>query len=279
MRLGRFEIFFPTDGSFSLDGGAMFGVVPRVIWEKTNPPDSLNRVPLSLSSLLIKTGEANILVDTGVGERFDEKFKTNYAIDKKEGGLEAALSALGLGKGDIDIVVNTHLHFDHAGGNTAGWDGPVPAFPHARYIVQKGELEAALNPNERTRASYRQGDFRPVMDAGLFELVEDEGVIADGVSVIKAPGHNENMQVVKVCSEGHTAVFLSDLVPTATHLKYPYIAGYDLFPLETLKMKKKIIEQAAKERWLLVFCHDPFIRCGYVSIKDGTPVLEKVNEG
>ncbi|MBI5826899.1 MAG: MBL fold metallo-hydrolase [Deltaproteobacteria bacterium] len=276
MDFGEFEIFALSGGAMRLDGGAMFGVVPRPLWEKTNPPDEKNRILLGLNALLIKTPGHNILVDTGIGGKGDEKFRSRYCLDG-ENALGMALKDAGLIEDDITVVINTHLHFDHAGGNTVFDSGVFrPAYGNARYLVQRGELDAALNPNERTRASYRPEDFMPIIDAGLFDLLDGDAEVADGVSVFRTPGHNRDIQLVKIESKGTKAVFLSDTIPTAAHLKYPYIAGYDLFPLETLKAKKEIIEEAARERRLLVFSHDPCHAMGYVSIADGEPVFEKI---
>jgi len=276
MILGDFEIHPVSDGHFRLDGGAMFGVVPRTLWEKTNPPDDKNRILLGLNPLLIKTPDLNIIVDTGIGPRWDEKNKAIYGIDRKP-TLHESLEKLGITEDDIDIVINTHLHFDHAGGNTVIRDGKtVPAFKSAKYVVQKGEWDDAMDPNERTRASYRPEDFVPVKEAGLFELIEGDKVITEGVKVFRTGGHNRNIQLVRVDSKGETAVFLGDMIPTVSHLNYPYIMGYDLFPVETLKVKKEIIEKASEGRWLLAFEHDPDSRMGYVTIKDGKPEFEKV---
>jgi len=278
MDLGDFKLYSLSDGVFRLDGGAIFGVVPKTLWEKSATPDEKNRVALGINPLLIRTGSDNILVDTGIGDRWDEKSRTLYAIDRRP-TLGESLASAGLAPEDITVVINTHLHFDHAGGNTVAGPGGTarPAFPGARYIVQRGEWEAANAPNERTRASYRQADFVPVMEAGLLELIDGDGELVDGVSVFKTSGHNRDIQLVKVTSGEQTAVYLSDIVPTAAHLKYPFIMGYDLYPLDTLKAKKEILALAAKERWLLVFAHDPSATMGYVSMAEGKPVFEKLS--
>jgi len=276
LKLGSVDIFPVSDGEFRLDGGAMFGVVPRAIWERTNPPDEKNRVTLGLNPLLVRTSEANILVDTGIGGKGDKKFNSIYGVDRKR-TLRGSLAALGLGPEDIDIVICTHLHFDHAGGNTVVEGGRlVPAFPKARYIVQRGEWEAATSPNERTHASYRPIDFVPLMDAGALELIEGDGEVAKGVSVFRTSGHNRDIQLVAVRSEGKTAVFLGDIIPTTTHLRLPYIMGYDLFPLDTLKAKKEILAEAAANGWLLVFEHDPAATMGYMRFNGDAPEFEKV---
>ena len=276
MDFGLMKIFPVSDGSFRLDGGAMFGVVPRAIWEKTSPPDELNRVSLGINALLIQTDGKNILVDTGIGDKGSLKFNTIYAIEKKE-TLLGSLAALGMHPAQIDMVICTHLHFDHAGGNTVS-EGSIlkPAFPNARYMVQRGEWEAATNPNERTRASYRPDDFLPLLDSGQIEFMEGDGEVAEGVAVFRTSGHNRDIQLVSMRSQGKTAVFLGDIIPTTAHLHLPCIMGYDLFPLDTLKAKKEILSQAVSERWLLIFEHDPDAKMGYVTMKQGTPVFEKV---
>ena len=276
MELGRMKIFPVSDGSFRLDGGAMFGVVPRAIWEKVSPPDELNRVSLGINALLIQTASKNILVDTGIGNKGSAKFNSIYAIDKKE-TLRSSLAALGINSAQIDMVICTHLHFDHAGGNTVPEGGILkPAFPNARYMVQRGEWEAATNPNERTRASYRPEDFLPLLDSGQIEFMEGDGEVAEGVAVFRTSGHNRDIQLVSIRSQGKTAVFLGDIIPTTAHLHLPYIMGYDLFPLETLKAKKEILSQAASEKWLLIFEHDPDAKMGFVTMRQGTPIFEKV---
>ncbi|MBZ0221023.1 MAG: MBL fold metallo-hydrolase [Candidatus Methylomirabilis sp.] len=278
MEFGGFRIFSLSDGSFRLDGGAMFGVAPKAMWEPLCPPDEKNRIPLSIRPLLIQTGSENILVDTGIGDKGDARFKSIYAVDRGR-TLSGSLEAVGLSPSDIDIVINTHLHFDHAGGNTVKEGGVLrPAFPNARYIVQRGEWEAALNPNERTRGSYCPDEFLPLMVAGQLELIEGGGEVVSGVSVIRTGGHNRDNQIVSVCSEGLTAVFTGDLIPTTRHLRIPFITAYDLFPLDTLKAKKEILSEAAEKRWLLIFEHDPETEMGYVRFMGKDPVLEKLNK-
>lgn len=266
MKVGTFEIYPINDGNIYLDGGAVFGIVPRVLWEKAFSPDEKNRIPLSLHCLLIVTKKYKILIDTGLGTKHNEKFCQIYGIDKKSSLLES-LHRFGYEPKDIDFVINTHLHFDHSGGNTFlnGTGKIVPTFPKARYFVQKGEIDAAVNSNERTRASYLAEDFLPLDDFKLLSVVHEETIEVDaGISLIKTGGHTRHHQCVKIASEGHVAFFLGDLIPTVAHLQYPYIAGYDLFPLETLENKKKVLQQAFEEHWLLIFQHDPKIAMGYL---------------
>ncbi len=260
MRLGSIEIYPVSDGTFRIDGGALFGVVPRVLWEKTNPPDEKNRVLLGLNQLLIIADNKKILIDTGMGDKGGEKFLSIYEL-KREKDLFGSLRSIGVEPRDIDIVINTHLHFDHAGGNTVIKDHrPVPAFPRAKFIVQKGELEAALSPDERTRASYHREDIEPLVEAGLLETVEGDTQIVPGVSVKRDCGHTEHYQTVIIESEGRKALFLGDLVPTTTHLRLPYIMSFDQYPTETLKRKKELLARALKENWLLIFQHDPAVK-------------------
>ncbi len=279
--LGDIRVFPLSDGSIRLDGGAMFGVVPRVLWERDNPPDEKNRIPLGIRPILIETAEKKILVETGMGGRWDERERRMYGIEREE-TLEGSLRSLGHGPGDVDMVINTHLHFDHAGGNC--WVDPtgvlVPAFPSARYLVQRVEFENAAAPNERTHASYRPGDFMPLEEAGLLELIDtpegEETMVAEGVFVFRTSGHNAGIQLVRVEGSGGAALFLSDIVPTASHIAYPYIAAYDLFPLDTLEVKKRLIGEAARRGWFLFFYHDPVVRCATVDMEDGSPRASRV---
>lgn len=246
------------DGFFSLDGGAMFGVVPKVLWEKKYPADPQNRIKLGLNSLLIRKDDVSILVDTGMGGHLKSKLYDYYSVDR-DPGLITALQEMGISSNDIDIVINTHLHFDHCGGNTLeDKNGKmVPAFPNAKYIIQKGEWEYANDPCERDRPSYARSTFLPIEEFGLLELVDGSVEIAEGVEVIRTPGHTAYHQCVKVQAGGKVLFFLGDLVPTSAHVGLSYIMSYDLMPLETLESKKKILNQAVDEDWIVAFNHDP----------------------
>lgn len=265
MKLGAFDIFPVTDGRFRLDGGAMFGVVPKALWERCCPADDKNRVQLALTPLLIRAHGKHILVDTGIGDKWDGKARDIYAIERTT-PLAGSLKALGLRPDDIDLVVNTHLHFDHAGGNTVrAEDGALaPAFPRATYLVQRGEYEDAVLANERTRASYQTDNLVPIAQRHRWEFLDGDTEILPGVSVVVTHGHTACHQAVKIESDGHVAFYLGDLIPTAAHLPLPYIMGYDLHPLKTLEAKRRVLEQASVERWLLIFEHDPQAPMGYV---------------
>lgn len=268
MKFGNFNIEILSDGNFWLDGGAMFGIVPKPIWNKLNPADELNRIKLGLNCLLIQTEDKNILVDTGIGDKFDEKFKERFKINKSS-NLISALKEVKLEPENIDIVINTHLHFDHAGGNTHIKGNKIlPSFPQARYIIQRGEWEDAINPNERTRASYLKETLIPIKEKGLLELIEGDKEILPGIKVIVTGGHTLNHQVVLIESENKKALYLGDLIPTTSHIKLPYVMGYDLYPLNTMKKKKEILNKAAEEHWLLIFEHDPYTKMGYLEKRE-----------
>ncbi len=265
---GEFRLWVLSDGLFRLDGGAMFGVVPRVLWEKSNPPDKLNRITMALNPLLVECGKELVLVDTGIGDKYDEGFGEMFSIDQRP-KLAESLAEAGFSPRDVTIVVNTHLHFDHVGGNTfRDEDGRVvPAFPSAAYVIQAGEWKDAVSPNERSRRSYLADDFLPLEEVGLVRLVDGETELTPGVRVIPTPGHTRHHQSVLISSGGGSVFYPGDLIPTGSHVPYPYIMGYDLFPLETLEQKKEILPRAFREDWLFVFEHDPVIRLGKLEEK------------
>ena len=264
MKLGKFDIQPVTDGRFRLDGGAMFGVVPKMLWERCCQPDDQNRISLGLNCLLIRAGRKNILVDTGLGDKEDAKFQEMFAVERIP-TLRDSLKMQGLQPEDIHMVVNTHLHFDHAGGNTVRENGAiVPTFPRAKYFVQRGEYEDAARANERTRASYRRENFTPVAHVDQWEFMDRETELVTGVSVVVTEGHTRHHQSIKIESEGQIAFYLGDLIPTVSHLPLPYIMGYDLYPLQTLETKRWVLDRALSENWLLVFEHDPRVLMGRV---------------
>jgi len=276
MKLGDIEFHILSDGQFRLDGGAMFGVVPRPLWEKRMPPDERNRITLGMNCLLIRTAGKWVLVETGAGDKWDAKHRDIFAI----GGpprLPDHLHARGVKPEQIDIVINTHLHFDHCGWNTRIVDGKArPTFPNARYVVQRGELEHAKQPTERDRASYLLDNFRPVEESGQWWLLEGDREVVPGVEVVRLPGHTRDMQGVRLSSGGKSAIFFADLVPTTAHLPFPWIMGYDLYPMTTLENKKKWIPEAARQGWLCLFAHDPQVPAAYLRERDGRYEAEPV---
>jgi glyoxylase-like metal-dependent hydrolase (beta-lactamase superfamily II) len=248
-----------------LDGGAMFGVVPKPLWERRIPADARNRIPLQMRCLLVEHQDGLVLIDTGAGNKDDAKFRDIYGLENLgtpgPTRLEDGIRETGNDPADVKWVINTHLHFDHAGGDTVRHpDGSIaPSFPAARYVVQKGELEFAATPNERIRASYLAPNFQPVAEAGRFQLIEGDVQILPGIRALRTPGHVPWHQSILVQDGGETACFLGDLVPTTAHLPAPWIMGYDLEPLVTLETKKRVLKRAADEDWLLIFEHDPAV--------------------
>jgi glyoxylase-like metal-dependent hydrolase (beta-lactamase superfamily II) len=272
-RLGDFTLHALESGTQRLDGGAMFGVVPKPLWEKRIPADARNRIPLGLRCLLVETRDALVLVETGLGNKENEKFLDIYGVDNGASDaahpdrLQELIVQAGFSPAAVDVVIDTHLHFDHAGGNTfRDAEGQVRvAFPNARYFVQRGEWEWAHRTNERTSASYLPDNYEPVMAAGRLELVEGDVEIVPGISVMRTPGHCPGHQSVLVQSGGETACFLADVIPTFAHLPLPWIMGYDVEPLVTLESKRALLGRAVDERWLLVSTHDPFTAWGYAA--------------
>lgn len=277
MRLGRFGIYPIRDGRFRLDGGAMFGIVPRVLWEKTNPPDDRNRIEMSLGVLLVEAHGKKILIDTGIGNKVDAKSKDIYAVDRNP-PLEEELARRGVSPDDIDIVINTHLHFDHCGGNTRKSErGAIePTFRKAKYFIQRGEYDFARTPNERTHGSYLAENYERLIATGQVELLDGDTEVLPGIHALVTPGHLMHHQSVVLESDGRKAIFWGDLIPTCTHVRYPYIMGYDLFPLLTLETKKRLLPRAHEEGWLLVFQHDPAIAIGKLAKQNDRLIVEPI---
>ncbi len=266
---GDLRVTIVSAGTLWLDGGAMFGVVPKALWAKLRPPDERNRILLGMNVVLVDDGVTRTLIDNGAGTKWDAKKRDIYGFTLRS--PEEFLRPAGLTPSDIDVVLDSHLHFDHAGGNT-GPDAQgraVPAFPNARYVVQKGELEFARSDNERIRASYVPDDFEPVAAAGMFDFVEGDARVDERIEVLLAPGHTPFLHVPLIRTGEHTIAFLADLVPTASHVPFPYIMGYDLEPLRTLESKKRILRMAAREGWRLVFEHDVDLPIGVLRDEGG----------
>ncbi len=268
-------------GIQKLDGGAMFGVVPRPLWSRRITPDDRNRISLALRCILIEHPDGWTLLDTGIGNKENEKFTDIYGVaNAGQTGptqLEDALAEAGVEPGDIRWVINTHLHFDHAGGNTVRQGGEVRlAFPNATYVVQKGELEYARNTNERTQASYLPPNFEPIADAGRWRLIEDDEQILPGIRARVVPGHVPYLQAIVIESGDDTAVFVADLIPTVAHLPLPWIMGYDVEPLRTLESKRALLEDASANHWRVIFEHDPDVVSGLVVSGERGPELVDV---
>jgi glyoxylase-like metal-dependent hydrolase (beta-lactamase superfamily II) len=273
IELGDVTVHLLNDGRFALDGGAMYGVVPRALWEKHDPPDEKNRVTLGLNIALVLTGGKKVLVDAGIGDKWSDKERAIYRIERTRTLLDS-LRELGYGPEDIDVVVNTHLHFDHAGGNTTLRDGKVvPTFPKARYVVQMGEWEDATHPNERNRASYLEPNFVPLAESRQLETVQGQAEVAPGVHVVPVGGHTAYHQMVIVEGGRQALVIPTDLVPTASHLPLPYIMGYDLFPVGTLEAKRRVLKDAAERGSTLLFYHDVRTPLGKIKLEKDRYVL------
>ncbi|MGO9641922.1 MAG: MBL fold metallo-hydrolase [Candidatus Acidiferrales bacterium] len=276
MRLGDIEFAMLRDGDIWLDGGAMFGIVPKPLWEKVCPSDARNRIQVAMNCLLVNAAGKWILVETGAGDKWDSKNADIYNISWPP-KLPDELASVGVEPERIDFVVNSHLHFDHCGWNTWVVNGKIiPMFPNARYMVQKGELDHARKPTERDRASYRSVNFSPIDESGQWQLIEGDVEIVPGVELIRMPGHTANMQCVRLSSNGKSAILFSDLVPMVPHVSYAWTLGYDLYPMTTLENKKKWIPRVVREETLVLFGHDPRTPAGFVRERAGKFVVEAV---
>ncbi len=257
MQIGNYTLTSINTGTFALDGGAMFGVVPWVFWSKTNPPDERQRITLAARCLLIRGEGRTILVDTGNGNKWNSKLKDIYRLDNSVHTLEDSLATAGVKPEDVTDVILTHLHFDHCGGSTQIVKNKlVPTFPNAAHYVQKAHWELSQNPTDRDRASFMRDDFQILREQGMLKFVEGEQEIFPGISVLVCNGHTMAQQLPKISDGKNTLLFLCDLVPTTSHIPFPYIMGYDLRPLTTLEEKKRILPQAEAEGWTLFFEHD-----------------------
>src|SRR5215471_3970379 len=264
--LGEFELAIVSDGTYYLDGGAFFGIIPKPLWEKKMPADDSNRLSVGLNSLLIRTGTQNILVETGIGNKLSEKQARIYEPQAK---LLESMTAAGVQPEQIDIVINTHLHFDHCGWNTVMKDGvAVATFPNARYYAPEGEWLAGQEQRERDAVSYIDDNYGPLVRSGQMQLVREDGEITPGISVWNYPGHTRAMVAVMIESGGKQACYISDLITTTAHLDLVWGMAYDLFPLETIENKKRYYRQAIPEKWLTIFTHDPKIPWGYLELNE-----------
>lgn len=276
VRIGDLELVPLCDGFLRLDGGAMFGVVPKPLWERRAPADERNRIRLAARPLLVR-GEKTLLIDAGIGAKMDAKSVDIYGIDRSR-DLDHALAEAGAAPEAIDIVLASHLHFDHAGGFTE-YDAAgrvVPRFRHARYVARAGEWEDATHPHERNRASYLQENFVPLAEAGVLDLMPEDGPVMPGVRVVRTGGHTRHHQIVMIESAGETAVFAADLIPTSAHVDEAWIMGYDLYPMETLAFKRRFVREAIDRRYLVFFEHDPEMAAGYIIEDRGRKRVERV---
>lgn len=270
--LGDLELIALSDGIYHLDGGGFFGVVPKTLWSKKLAADDNNRVPAGLNSVLVRSGEKNILIETGIGNKLPEKMAQIYGQPAK---LLDNLSEIGVSPEDIDIVLNTHLHFDHCGWNTVRQgDKIVAAFPRAKYYVQEGEWKHA-HENQRDAVSYMTDNYDPLVESGQMELLRGDQEIIPGISVRVFPGHTRDMQAVIIQSAGKTACYISDLIPTSAHLDLNWVMAFDLYPLETIESRKRYYSRAIPERWLTLFTHDPKLPWAYLEKADRDKIFAR----
>jgi glyoxylase-like metal-dependent hydrolase (beta-lactamase superfamily II) len=264
LTLGDFELTAVSDGIYHLDGGAFFGVVPKTMWQRKIQPDEKNMVPTGLNSVVVRTGHHTVLIETGIGNKLTERMVKIYGQPAQ---LLNNLAAVGIAPEDIDVVINSHLHFDHCGWNTVRKGGRMVAtFPKAQYYAQEGELQHGRRQHERDAISYISDNYDPLITSGQMHLLHGDQEIVPGVFVKIFPGHTQNMQAVIVKSGGKTACYISDLIPTSWHLDLTWVMAFDLFPLQTIESRKRYYAQAIPEKWLTMFTHDPNLPWGYVEV-------------
>jgi len=277
MNLGGMQIHLLNDGPFLLDGGAMYGVIPKPLWEKQIQPDARNRVRLTMNCLLVRTPPPQsqwVLIEAGAGDKLDAKRCDIFGFSGPPRLLDH-MAALGVKPEDVSIVLNTHLHFDHCGWNTRVVDGRfVPTFPNARYMVQRGELDWAHHPTERDRGSYFPENFVPIEEAGKWSLLDGDAEVAPGIRVFRVPGHNRDMMCVRLDGGGRSIFLPVDLCPTRNHIATHWVMSYDLYPVQTMENKKKWLAEAARGNWLCVFCHEADTPTGFIRHREGKYVLE-----
>jgi glyoxylase-like metal-dependent hydrolase (beta-lactamase superfamily II) len=272
VRFGRFEVALLSDGIFRLDGGMMFGVVPKVVWQRHVPADERNRIVLNMNCLLIRDDRHTVLLETGIGDKLDERQRDLFGVERSDGVL-GAMARLGVYPEDVTLVLNTHLHFDHAGGNTRRSGGRVlPTFPRARYVFQRLEWDDAMRPHERSRASYFADDFAPL--ERIAEFIDGDAEMLPGLRLMRVQGHTRGTQCLLLEQDGRVILFASDFMPTRHHLPLPWIPALDLYPMDTLAAKKDLLPRAASERWLVALTHD-VARFGHVLLRDGKYVFEE----
>jgi glyoxylase-like metal-dependent hydrolase (beta-lactamase superfamily II) len=277
MNLGDFELIAVSDGIYHLDGGAFFGVVPKVMWERKVLANEKNQVPTGLNSVVVRTGKHTVLIETGIGNKLPERMAKIYGQPAQ---LLDNLQAASIAPEDIDVVINSHLHFDHCGWNTVRKGEQVVAtFPNAQYYAQEGEWQHGRRQHERDAISYISPNYDPVIQTGQMHLLHGDQEIVPGIFVKLFPGHTQNMQAILVKSGGLTACYISDLIPTSAHLELTWVMAFDLFPLQTIESRKRYYAQAIPEKWLTMFTHDPNIPWGYVERDQTGRMVARPAEG
>lgn len=275
MRVGPYEVEIFSDGIFRLDGGSMFGVVPKVLWERAKPADERNRIPMDMNCLLIRDKAGHVVVvETGAGTKLTDRQREIFGIDRPPALLDE-LGRRGVRPDEVTLVVNTHLHFDHSGGNTyRDGDRLVATFPRASYAFQRLEWQDALAANERTRGSYYEDDYKPLEAAGRLELIDGDSEVLPGLFLERVQGHTRGTQTVRVTSGRDTVFFSSDFMPDRHHLPLPWIPAFDLYPLDTLEAKRSLLPRAVEEKWVVGFTHD-VPRFGRITLADGRHRFEE----
>lgn len=278
MKIGKYEIRVLETGFFALDGGAMFGIIPKTIWNRSNPADTENRITLGAKSLLLISDSKKILIDTGYGDYWDEKFKSIYRVEGFK-SIDNSLQELGIKSDEITDVLLTHLHFDHTGGSTKLENGKWhPAFPNAAYHVQKNHFDWAMNPTEKDKASFISNRFLPLVEEGILKFTIGESEFDENIKFIPVNGHTFSQQMIKISDSSDTLLYCGDLFPTSSHIPIPYVMGYDLEPLVTIQEKKKILPIAIEQNWKLFFEHDPEIMMATVTTNGKSFMLNQIYE-
>lgn len=277
MDLGDLELIPVLDAYFHLDGGAMFGVVARPLWERRMPPDARNRITLGMRPLVVRGHGRTMIIDAGIGDKMDPKNTDIYGIHRDR-SLDESLMALGIAVSDVDVVLASHLHFDHAGGFTKHCaDGSLcPRFPRAEYVIRRGEWEDATHPHERNRASYLAENYVPLHQAGQVRFMDGDGDVMPGVRTVRTGGHTRHHTIIYLESRGLTGVFAADLIPTTAHVDVPWIMAYDLYPMETLEFKRAFVREAVDREYVVFFEHDPKVAAGVIRERHGKPYVEVV---
>ena len=279
MQIGKYKLSILETGTFGLDGGAMFGIIPKPIWEKTSPADEKNRITLGARCLLLESDNRKILVETGIVNNWDKKFLQIYKVDNSQNTLLNSLNVFGISSEDITDVILTHLHFDHTGGSTIIENGKfLPAFPNATYHVQNRQFEWALNPSQRDRGSFIKDLFYPIYEQGLMNLIKGNNYFDDFIELIPIDGHTIGQQMVKISDASNTYLFCGDLIPTMYHIPIPYVMGYDIQPLKTVEEKNKYLHLAVEEKWKVIYGHDTINVCSTVKKTEKGYLFDQFSE-
>jgi glyoxylase-like metal-dependent hydrolase (beta-lactamase superfamily II) len=270
MEIGDYKAYVIQTGLFRLDGGAMFGVVPKPLWSRTNPADDSNRIQMCMNSLLLVNGKKKILIDTGIGHKLSNKLNEIYSVDFSEFTLLDSLNKINIKPEDITDVILTHFHFDHTGGSTFYNEEKQLeiTFPNATHYIQKKHHEWAINPTERDKASFLQNNFQILFEKKVISQIDGEFRFDEFISLIPVNGHTRSMQMVKISDEKNTLLYAADLIPMSAHVPLPFIMGYDLYPLVTLEEKRLYMSDAVKNGWVIMFEHDPYLQSAKIGLSD-----------